>query len=341
MKNKSNQLPPNEKELQRFIRYALRDTTAEWQATDGTHLHILSVGEWNHHEGPDFLNMALQAEGKILVGHGEVHWRSSDWEEHRHDAHPMYAELLLHIVLKENRTATPFARYTLVMPEEIVRYYAEKKPDISPHQSPSALDGILRDYARQRFVRKSEYAKAALGLYDTKTAYMRLLDDFCQRRLQKKHSPKGIRTLASFLNQSENAAIVSFLHVAENALCCAAEETLSALEKVLNESSLGKGTTVEVVVNIILPLLYAQSEIADHRSVSAAIFRYFWTLRTANKYAHLTRKFPHIPQHYLWQQQGLLEYEAETAAPAKPSSSALQPIAAHAMPEMVLTLYAL
>lgn len=37
------------------------------------------------------------------------------------------------------------------------------------------------------------------------------------------------------------------------------------------------------------------------------VFTWYWSARARNRYAVLVREFPHIPQSFVWQQQGMLE----------------------------------
>jgi hypothetical protein len=38
------------------------------------------------------------------------------------------------------------------------------------------------------------------------------------------------------------------------------------------------------------------------------LFLWYWATPALFAYGLLTRRFPNIPQHFLWQQQGMLEY---------------------------------
>lgn len=353
MKNKmglnSSSIEPTdiatEKELQRRIRQALRDPLTEWRTTSGAALSVVSVGEWNHHEGPDFLNMALQVEGSLLIGHGEVHWRSSDWEHHHHDANPMYSGILLHIVLHDNRATTPFARYTLVMPEEMVLRNIFPTTNIIHSLSQSDLHDVLRDYAMQRFLRKARYASAILTLQDTTIVFMSLLNDFVQRRLGKKHLPNGLKKIAHALERSDYQDFAPFLQFIEASpamqdvtQCTNAAQNV--VKHCLQTGLCGLGTASEILVNIVLPLSHAYSVAQGSVEATQYLMRSFLHIPAVNQYVHLKRKFPQIPQHYVWQQQGLLEYEAEVGAPTSQVGRTIQAVAAHQTAQMVMTFYA-
>jgi hypothetical protein len=339
----------NERELQRLIRRVLRDASVQWQTNDGTAITVLSVGEWNHHDGPDFLNMALQAEGKILIGHGEVHWRSSDWEDHGHSAQPMYQGLLLHIVVQDNRLKTPFARHTLVIPEEILLPYTGKLPELAPTLQPREIDDILRDCAEQRFFRKAEFAGALLLEYGADAAWKRLGTEFCEKRLRTKHLPQGIKRLASLLHETveeKNTGTVHQIKAAQSITAfieeCAGAEFPKIQESwalLLDEAPFGAGTTLEFVVNVLLPLGYARASGAHKQDVAQGLLRWYRTLKAVNRYARLQRKYSFVRQEYVWQQQGLLEYEAEIAAPNHHAEKTLHASSAHGSVDMVMTVF--
>lgn len=340
----------NEKDLQRVIRYVLRDPNRQWRTTSGALLSVISVGEWNHHEGPDFLNMALQVEGAVVVGHGEVHWRSSDWENHHHEKNPLYDGLVLHIVLHDNRAETPFAHYTLVMPEETLLRNTDGSTTTPPDIPPGDLHDVLGNYATQRFLRKAHYAGTILTLHDTNVVFTSLLSDFVQRRLSKKHLPNGLRKIARALKEMDNQTFAPFLHfivtapILSNTTAC-----INAAEKVLAEcletAQCGQGTALEILVNIALPVAYAHCVHLQCTDSAQNLLRAYVHIPATNQYAHLKRKFPTIPQEYVWQQQGMLEYEREVGAPAvgapaKKGQRIIHAIAAHQTREMVITFYA-
>ncbi|MCS6916199.1 MAG: DUF2851 family protein [Chitinophagales bacterium] len=70
--------------------------------TDGRPLTILHSGQWNHDEGPDFLDARLRIGELEWAGHVEVHVRSSQWRQHGHDAHPAYGNVVLHVVYEDD-----------------------------------------------------------------------------------------------------------------------------------------------------------------------------------------------------------------------------------------------
>jgi len=67
--------------------------------TDGRRLDILSPGEWNLLEGPDFRGARLRIDGREVSGEVEVHFHASDWRAHGHPANPAYRNVVLHVLL--------------------------------------------------------------------------------------------------------------------------------------------------------------------------------------------------------------------------------------------------
>lgn len=77
--------------------------------TDGQLLEIINSGRANTDQGPDFLFAKIRIDGTILVGHVEIHVRSSDWLVHGHTGDPHYNNVILHVVWKDNkRVLLPF-----------------------------------------------------------------------------------------------------------------------------------------------------------------------------------------------------------------------------------------
>jgi hypothetical protein len=57
-------------------------------------------------------------------------------------------------------------------------------------------------------------------------------------------------------------------------------------------------------LNSILPLAIC---LANEES-RIDLFHWYWSTPALHQYGLLTRRFKNLPQNYLWQQQGLLEY---------------------------------
>ena len=73
-------------------------------ATDNGHpLQIINQGEWNHQNGPDFLNAEILLNGIRCFGAVEIHVNASDWYLHNHHKDPRYNGVILHVVWQNDR----------------------------------------------------------------------------------------------------------------------------------------------------------------------------------------------------------------------------------------------
>jgi len=65
----------------------------------GSAVTVVSPGEWNLAEGPDFRNAVLEiGKGRRrIVGDVEVHLCPADWDFHRHGADPNYRNVIAHV----------------------------------------------------------------------------------------------------------------------------------------------------------------------------------------------------------------------------------------------------
>lgn len=82
--------------LRRFDLQAL--TTTEGQPVD-----ILDTGQYNRHAGPDFLHARVRIGDTLWVGNVEMHLRASEWYQHGHQHDDAYRNVILHVVLDEDR----------------------------------------------------------------------------------------------------------------------------------------------------------------------------------------------------------------------------------------------
>jgi len=85
--------------LWRMARFDLRQLTT----TAGEAIQIIDFGQLNRDAGPDFSGAQLRIGGVHWVGNVEMHLHSRQWYEHGHDKDPAYENVILHVVLKEER----------------------------------------------------------------------------------------------------------------------------------------------------------------------------------------------------------------------------------------------
>lgn len=73
------------------------------QTQSGESIYITSVGVHNQDAGPDFENARLTIDGIEWIGSVEIHIKSSDWYAHQHENDHRYENVVLHVVLEDDR----------------------------------------------------------------------------------------------------------------------------------------------------------------------------------------------------------------------------------------------
>ena len=126
------------------------------RTVDGEAVRVFTPGWWNVEGGPDFLKAELVFGDEELVrGDVEIHLYASGWYHHRHDGDPNYNNVLLHVVLWNdreddfvvNQAGQPVRQ--LVIEDNLERELGELLDSI-PHedfpQPPSASAGLCHSY---------------------------------------------------------------------------------------------------------------------------------------------------------------------------------------------------
>lgn len=83
--------------LQYLWKYGLFDHN-NLHTTQGEPVSILAAGEQNRYDGPDFFNARLQIGDTVWAGNVEIHLKSSDWLQHKHQTDAAYNNVVLHVV---------------------------------------------------------------------------------------------------------------------------------------------------------------------------------------------------------------------------------------------------
>lgn len=65
-------------------------------------MEILSPGQLNQHQGPDFSDARVRIKEATWAGNVEIHVLSSDWKRHGHDDDRNYENVILHVVWEED-----------------------------------------------------------------------------------------------------------------------------------------------------------------------------------------------------------------------------------------------
>ena len=71
--------------------------------TQNEKVKILNIGELNYDAGPDFINAQVLINDVLWFGNIEIHIKSSDWEKHSHSQNILYDNVILHIVLEQDK----------------------------------------------------------------------------------------------------------------------------------------------------------------------------------------------------------------------------------------------
>jgi hypothetical protein len=70
---------------------------------EGKKIIVINPGEYNHDSGPDFFNARLKIAGTEWAGNVEIHIRTSDFDNHRHNTDPAFDNVILHVVAENDR----------------------------------------------------------------------------------------------------------------------------------------------------------------------------------------------------------------------------------------------
>lgn len=70
----------------------------ELRTDKGERLIIVHPGQYNTHQGPDFLDAKITIDNTTWAGNIEIHIKSSDWTKHNHSADKNYSNTILHVI---------------------------------------------------------------------------------------------------------------------------------------------------------------------------------------------------------------------------------------------------
>jgi len=82
-------------QFQHFNKAELITSTAEV-------LQIISPGQMNMNQGPDFLDAKIRIGDTTWAGNVELHLKTSDWKKHNHDNDDNYRNVILHVVWEDD-----------------------------------------------------------------------------------------------------------------------------------------------------------------------------------------------------------------------------------------------
>ena len=290
-----------EQELQKKIKdFITSNPMKEYELVDGNKIQILSPGSINVHEGPDFLGIAIQKNGNIIVGDCEVHKNSSEWFSHKHQADIRYNNVILHIVLNHN-TRKELNHDILVIDEEHLKnILIEERKEI-------AINEIydLQEFALIRLLRKSAECQREINRYGLERAIIEIIKEFIIRfsKKRRRNTLNSIEVLEALIHKFKTSDHYNYLIYISDSYV---DESLMEFNKLMSKkiSNEGKALRYEIIINCILPISIC---IASKKS-RIHFFQWYWSSKAVSDYGILERKFPDLPQEFFWQQQGMLEY---------------------------------
>lgn len=95
--------------------------------SEGERIDVRHPGIHNRDAGPDFFDARVRIGQTLWAGNVEIHYAASEWYNHGHDGDPNYANVILHVVVNNDRLVmlgrSPVPTMTLQIDEELlVRY---------------------------------------------------------------------------------------------------------------------------------------------------------------------------------------------------------------------------
>jgi hypothetical protein len=141
----------NEEFLQFIWKNSLFQTT-KLKTVQGQRVTVVNPGKLNSDAGPDFFNASIKIEDTLWAGNVEVHLRSSDWLLHGHQSDPAYNNVILHVVLENDKevfmqNGLPLPSLILPVKKEIDENYQElisEKSWPACHRNVGNVDEIFR-----------------------------------------------------------------------------------------------------------------------------------------------------------------------------------------------------
>jgi len=305
-------------ELQKAIQHYLSDPSKIYELDDGKEIQVLSPGRINIGEGPDFLEIAILIDGNVIIGDAEFHFAASNWTKHNHDKDDRYKSVILHLVFnKDIDLVNPF--YTLILPEnKINAIYSEK---IQNHKKETDYFSLeeLQNYSLIRLIRHITEAKKLVNKMQLNEAISLYTKDFLERYYSKKRRPHYKQDQYNAILDAIPKSIASqfIFDIKENKEFSIPDNFIQLTKtKIANE---GAALRREILLNVILPLAITQA----NEEARLMLFSWYWSTPALNNYGILSRKFPKLPQNFLWQQQGMLEFIREIEGKSSIISDAL------------------
>ncbi len=295
-----------ETELQKYVHRLISDPSVIRKTSSNKRLQILSPGEFNVHSGPDFLDSAILIEGLVNVGDFEFHRNASEWYKHNHNENPEFNNVILHIVLNNDKSIEGAAMETLEIDKNELLEVMQK-PESGRLKPDDFTMEDLQHFALIRLLRKSAEIQKELNAKGIKDTLHTSVGNYIAKYNSKRKRP--VYTEQNFVQILDNlghSAINSFLKDIEESRPLSIPDSMLQLMKT---KIAGEGAHLrrEILLNCVLPIALCLA--SDESRIN--LFLWYWSTPALHSYGVLTRKFKNMPQNFLWEQQGMLEYLKE------------------------------
>lgn len=292
-----------EKELQKKVQAFISDPSKVWTAKSGKKIQILACGSLNLFVGPDFKDIGALIDGKIIVGDAEFHIKTSDWKAHKHSDDKNYEAVALHIALIDDCDNLPNSFETLIIDKKDLDNFKIEESEFDSKAEALNLEEV-QHYALIRLLRKSTIAQKALfdnqPLEAFKIIFWDFLNRYNSRRRRPVYSNDKLNSIAQALDNSE---LAKFILQVKN---ISQENILDALQSLTKLKIADEGAHLrrEIILNCALPMAICLA----NEDARVMLFLWYWSSPALNSYGILKRKFENLPQNFIWQQQGMLEF---------------------------------
>ncbi len=100
------------------------------QTVDGLDVEVIDAGHPNVDAGPDFFNAKIKIDNTVWVGNVEIHVKSSNWYDHKHETDKAYNNVILHVTHQADRdvfaeNGEKIAQMELPVPEYVLKNFDE------------------------------------------------------------------------------------------------------------------------------------------------------------------------------------------------------------------------
>ncbi|MBC7828116.1 MAG: DUF2851 family protein [Chitinophagaceae bacterium] len=131
----------------------------ELQLSTREPLQIIHPGQWNIHQGPDFLQSTIKIGDTKWIGNIELHVQTSDWFRHEHQHDKNYNSVILHVVWNQDtdpeKSTIPILSLEDKVPKMLLRQYEDwmMKPFFIPcEQQIGIVNSLIWTGWRQRLL---------------------------------------------------------------------------------------------------------------------------------------------------------------------------------------------